>query len=203
MHPGSLFYITHSLTQNNFLVDTGSTFSNLPFKSSALQSGLAAADWPDHLPWVMLGVRATQREDSGISAVELVYGALLMLPRPLIAAPEQSPEFFTQLFLSCLSSFSPLQSSLLEPTRNSSRLRGAPFVYVRLPAAAAALTPACKGLYRVVKEGEKSFRIVVGGRTSVPVDSIKPHVGGNEPVLGLPECSGHPPTSSSSPEAHG
>jgi hypothetical protein len=36
---GSLFYITDSLTQNNFLVDTGSTFSILPFKSAAPQSG--------------------------------------------------------------------------------------------------------------------------------------------------------------------
>jgi transposase InsO family protein len=41
----------------------------------ALKAKLAAADWPDHLPWVMLGVRATPREDSGISVAELVYGA--------------------------------------------------------------------------------------------------------------------------------
>jgi transposase InsO family protein len=74
----------------------------------ALKARLAAADLPDHLPWVMLGVRATPREDSGISAAELVYGAPLTLPGALIVAPERPPEYFLQLFLSRLSSFSPL-----------------------------------------------------------------------------------------------
>jgi hypothetical protein len=37
---------------------------------NALHARLAAADWPLHLPWVMLGLRAAPREDSGISAAE-------------------------------------------------------------------------------------------------------------------------------------
>jgi hypothetical protein len=41
----------------------------------ALKARAAAADWPDHLPAVMLGLRAAPREDSGISAAELVFGA--------------------------------------------------------------------------------------------------------------------------------
>jgi hypothetical protein len=168
----------------------------------ALKARLAAADLPDHLPlpWVMLGVRATPREDSGISAAELVYGAPLTLPGALITTPERPPEFFTQLFLS---SFSPLQRLPPEPAHTSSRLRGACFVYVRPPPAAPALTPAYRGPYRVVEEGEKSFSILVGGRAdSVLVDRLKPHVGGEEKVLGLPPRRGQPPTSSSSPAAH-
>jgi hypothetical protein len=55
----------------------------------------------------------------------------------------------------------------------------------------------------VVEEGEKSFRILVGGRTdSVSVDRLKPHVGGEEPEPGLPPRRGRPPASSSSPAAH-
>jgi hypothetical protein len=169
----------------------------------ALKARLAAADWPDHLPWVMLGVRATPREDSGISAAELVYGAPLTLPGTLIAAPERPPEFFSQLFLSRLSSFSPLQRMPPAPAHTSSRLRGACFVYVRSPPAVPVLNPAYRGPYRVVEEGEKSFRILVGGRTdSVSVDRLKPHVCGEEPVPGLPPRRGRPPTSSSSPAAH-
>ena len=34
----------------------------------ALKARLAGADWPDHLPWVMLGLGAAPREDSGVSA---------------------------------------------------------------------------------------------------------------------------------------
>jgi transposase InsO family protein len=43
----------------------------------ALRARAAAADWPLHLPWVLLGLRAAPREDSGVSAAELVYGAPL------------------------------------------------------------------------------------------------------------------------------
>jgi hypothetical protein len=40
----------------------------------ALKARLAGPDWPLHLPWVLLGLRAAPREDSGVSAAELVYG---------------------------------------------------------------------------------------------------------------------------------
>jgi transposase InsO family protein len=36
----------------------------------ALRSRAAAADWHDHLPWVMLGIRAPFREDSKFSPAE-------------------------------------------------------------------------------------------------------------------------------------
>jgi hypothetical protein len=127
--------------------------------------------------------------------------APLTLPGALIAATERPPEFFSQLFLSRLSSFSPLQRLPPVPANTSSRLRGARFVYVRSPAPA--LTPAYRGPYRVVEKGEKSFNILVGSRAdSVSVDRLKPHVGGEEPVLGLLPRRGRPPTSSSSPAAH-
>jgi Integrase zinc binding domain/Integrase core domain len=43
----------------------------------ALKARLAGPDWPLHLPWVLLGLRAAPREDSGVSAAELVYGVPL------------------------------------------------------------------------------------------------------------------------------
>jgi hypothetical protein len=39
VRPSKLFYITDSVSQRHFLVDTGSTFSILPFRSSSPQSG--------------------------------------------------------------------------------------------------------------------------------------------------------------------
>jgi transposase InsO family protein len=46
----------------------------------ALKARLATADWPSHLPWVLLGLRVAPREDSGVSVAELLYGAALSLP---------------------------------------------------------------------------------------------------------------------------
>ncbi len=52
----------------------------------SFQARLAGADWPEHLPWVLLGLRAAPREDSGISAAELVYGSPLSLPGQFLSA---------------------------------------------------------------------------------------------------------------------
>jgi hypothetical protein len=40
----------------------------------ALRARMAVADSIQHLPWVLLGLRAAPRNDLGISAAELVYG---------------------------------------------------------------------------------------------------------------------------------
>jgi hypothetical protein len=37
------------------------------------------ADWHDHFPWVMLGIRASFREDSEFSPAEAVFGLQLIL----------------------------------------------------------------------------------------------------------------------------
>ncbi len=46
----------------------------------ALRAWLAANDWPDHLPWVLLGMRAAPKEDSAVSSAEMVLGEPLVLP---------------------------------------------------------------------------------------------------------------------------
>jgi hypothetical protein len=49
----------------------------------ALCTCLAGAEWPLHLPWVLLGLRAAPKEDSVVSSSELVYGtALILWPVP-------------------------------------------------------------------------------------------------------------------------
>ena len=40
-----------------------------------LRACTAGADWPSHLPGVLLGLRAAPKEDSSISSAELLYGA--------------------------------------------------------------------------------------------------------------------------------
>jgi hypothetical protein len=42
--------------------------------TDSLRSRLAGVHWPQHLPWVLLGLRAAPKEDSGTSSAELVHG---------------------------------------------------------------------------------------------------------------------------------
>ncbi len=64
----------------------------------ALRSWAAAADWHDHLPWVLLGIRTAFREDSEFSPAEAVYGSQLVLPGQFINTAESpSPSFLREL----------------------------------------------------------------------------------------------------------
>ncbi len=47
----------------------------------ALRARLAGPRWPEHLPWVLFGLRAAPKDDSGLSSAELVLGMPLTLPR--------------------------------------------------------------------------------------------------------------------------
>jgi transposase InsO family protein len=55
---------------------------------AALRARLAGLRWPEHLPWVLLGLRTTPKEDSGVSAAELVYRAALALPAEFLSTAE-------------------------------------------------------------------------------------------------------------------
>ena len=44
----------------------------------------ATAPWTDHLPWMMLGIRASPKEASGMSAGEVALGHLLAVRGQLL-----------------------------------------------------------------------------------------------------------------------
>jgi hypothetical protein len=60
----------------------------------ALRAREAGVDWPAHLPWVLLGLRAAPKEVSGISSAEAVLGQPLVLLGELSTAVEASPTDF-------------------------------------------------------------------------------------------------------------
>ena len=50
--------------------------------------------WADHLPWVMLGIRAARKKESGTSAGEVALGHVLAVPGQLLsttAPPADTP----------------------------------------------------------------------------------------------------------------
>jgi transposase InsO family protein len=48
----------------------------------ALRARLAGDKWPEHLPWVLLGLRAAPKDISNVSAAETVLGTPLSVTRP-------------------------------------------------------------------------------------------------------------------------
>ena len=60
----------------------------------ALRARGGAIAWADHLPWVMLGIRAAPKEESGTSAGEAALGQVLAVPGQLLsttALPVDTP----------------------------------------------------------------------------------------------------------------
>jgi len=65
---------------------------------NSLRARLAANDWPDHLPWVLLGLRAAPKEDANVSSAELVYGTPLSLPGEFVQGKEPpAAEFLSRM----------------------------------------------------------------------------------------------------------
>jgi hypothetical protein len=59
---------------------------------------LVTSDWHDHLPWVMLGIRASFREDNEFFPAEAVFGSQLVLPGQFVDTAESpSPSFLNDL----------------------------------------------------------------------------------------------------------
>ncbi len=97
-----------------------------------LRACQAAAQRLEHLPWVLLGIKAAPKEDSGVSEAETVFGGQLALPGQLL-----DPAGTVSLPLSEAA----MDKGLSIPLRarsyaeaaggRPSVLKGAEFVYVR------------------------------------------------------------------------
>ena len=61
----------------------------------ALYAREAGAELPELLPWVLLGLRATPKETSGISSAQLVLGQPLILPGELKDVAEAPADDFS------------------------------------------------------------------------------------------------------------
>ncbi len=48
--------------------------------------------------WVLLGLRAQPREDTGLSLAEVVFGALIVLPNEFLQGDEMSGDTISTLF---------------------------------------------------------------------------------------------------------
>ena len=77
---------------------------------------LAFSSWFEHLPWVLLGLRPSPREDSATSASEAVYGSDLTLPGQFLEVQESQTNQFYENLKNSMSGFQPVPSHHNTPT---------------------------------------------------------------------------------------
>ena len=99
---------------------------------------LVGSVWPNHLPWVLLGLRSVPKEDTAISVTEMVHGAPLSLPAQL-AADLETQHLVDKLQTSA--TFLVRHSHLVSPADLLPALVPAEMVYVRLGSSLRLLMP--------------------------------------------------------------
>ncbi len=156
---------------------------------NSLRSRLCGPDWSSHLPWVLLGLRAAPKEDSGTSSAEMVYGAALTLPGQFLSVPEPPAEDFLTSLQEIVRGFQPPPMRL--PPRRSEvpgELLRARFVFVRRECSGSSLEPLFDGPFEVERSGGKS--------EAITVDRHKPYLGEAPPTVAVLPRKGRPPASS-------
>ncbi len=160
----------------------------------SLRARLAGSQWPEHLPWVLLGIRAAPKEDSAISSAELVYGVPLHLPGQIASEAESPPDLVAgKLRAVQPPPTRPLTYAQAVAVVPASLLQAA-FVYVRRGGVVPPLEPLYQGPYRVIRRTSKFFLLQIGEKTeAVSVDRLKPHLGQAPVVPASPKPRGRPP----------
>ncbi len=146
---------------------------------SALMARQCNADWTDHLPFVLLGIRTTLKADLGCSAAELVYGTTLRLPGEMFSPSACSDPFDATNLLHRLRQFFANQQPV--PTRQQDpnffvdpNLQSCSHVFVRCDRVKKPLQPPYNGPFEVLRRGEKTFSLQMNNKVeTVSGDRLK------------------------------
>ena len=177
---------------------------------AALKARLTGPNWMDELPWVLLGLRTTPKEDLNASPADLVYGTPLTVPGDFIPEAAHTPvhDHLRQLRQK-VENLRPTPTSAHGAenvkTKIPTALISAKFVFVRKETKKP-LEPPYMGPYEVLERSDKYFTLQVGSRQDrVSIDRLKVAlVDKDQPVqVAQPPKRGRPPTKNLSHSAQG
>jgi transposase InsO family protein len=146
----------------------------------ALKSRECGSQWHEHLPWVLLGIRAAPKERAGVSAAEAVYGKPVALPGQFWPAAEVEAR--------------PIIPPTVKPSEGPTATPevSSGLVFVRRPHKRPA-GPFYDGLYRVLEEKDKLVLVQMGQiQDWVSRDRIKPYLGRDSPQPAGRRARGRP-----------
>jgi len=151
----------------------------------ALRARGSGADLANHLPWLLLGLRAANKEEAGVSSSEVALGAQLALPGPLLppsVTVKPPPVALT----------STVRSNAQVATSPPKGLREAEHVLVATEKLTGRpLVPAYTGPFQVLERRPKAFKILHGNKEDwVLVDRLKAYWGPVALVMGSVDVPG-------------
>lgn len=135
-------------------------------------------DWINSIPIILLGMRATFKEDIGASPAEMVYGCTLRLPGEFFSASTDlniQSDYVKQL-CKTMSELKPTVTAHhnKENVFIQKSLQTSSHVFVRNDTVRSALQPPYDGPYEVIERTEKYYVVKLNNRTSkISIDRLK------------------------------
>ena len=147
---------------------------------NALKCRMQGPNWASELPWVLLGLRSTPKEDISASTAELLYGTPLVLPCSFWPSEETTSR---QDMLQFLRQASETVAKLVQPPKVRRKetvfipasLESCAHVFIRDDKVKPPLTPPYSGPFKVLERGELSFKVQIGEKSDwVSIARLKP-----------------------------
>ena len=169
----------------------------------ALRARSAGPDWVDHLPWVLLALRAAPHDDSGLSPAEAVYGSQLVLPGQFLSVPDAPSSAFLE---AARAATTPLAANHHRPPPPPpalpADLLAADMVLVRVDGHKPPLAPLYAGPYKVIERSLYYFKLQVGEKVdTVSTSRLKAAFLPAGTSAALPPRRGRPPKAPLAPRA--
>jgi hypothetical protein len=148
----------------------------------ALRTRVPSASWLQDLLWVLLGIRSTPNEDSGITAAEAVFGSKVTVPGEFLSCPEKPDKFLEELKVA-MSGFklSPVRHNISSKQQSSQKqqlpqsLEEAKMVFMKNDGPKKPLAPLYNGAYMVLDRNPHYFTVQLGDRVDrIAVSRLQP-----------------------------
>ena len=190
-----IVYITTAYhPQSNGMIERQHRTLKDRLMARACASSSGSSTWMDNLPFVLLGLRTTVREDSLCSPSDLLYGSHLRLPGDMFLPSTPVPlasDFGKHLRL-VLGSVAPMPvlHHGSKPSRVDPALESVSHVFLRVDSVRKPLVPPYDGPFPVQRRATKTFDILRNNKlVTVSIDRLKP-------AYVLPQTDVTPPSSS-------
>ena len=150
-------------------------------------------DWTKALPWVLLGLRNTPRDNNNISATQQLYRMPLVMLGPFVDRPEASSHYL-QLELSQIKDFQHPCPPPSSPPSACTRIPMMTHCYVRVDAVKPPLLPKYVGPFPVLRQTRNNVVIQRSPNQtdSISLERVKPYVGSRPPSAPLLPLQGQP-----------
>jgi hypothetical protein len=168
---------------------------------ASLKCRLSGPNWVDELPWVLLGLRTTPKEDLHSSSAELVYGSPLTVPGDFFpdSKPRSAPRELQQQ-RELVGKLRPVPTTAHGEDKIQSHvpnsLKQAKFVFVRHDARRTPLQTPYDGPFEVIERTPKHFTLQLGDKQDkISIDRLKPAYldQSQPPQVAQPPRRGRPP----------